>query len=41
MLELFNELAELVGEVVHGLSDASQSIERHDNGKAGHGDSGS
>lgn len=40
LLELFDELAELVGEAVHGPLEASQQIERHDDGEADAGDCG-
>lgn len=40
MLELFDELAELVGEAVHGPLEAGQQIERHDDGEADAGDCG-
>lgn len=40
LLELFDELAELVGEAVHGPLEAGQQIERHDDGEADAGDCG-
>lgn len=40
LLEFFDELAELVGEAVHGPLEASQQIERHDDGEADAGDCG-
>ena len=38
LLELFDELAELVGEAVHGALEAGQEIERDDDGEAYAGD---
>lgn len=38
VLELFDELAELFGEAVHGALEAGQQVERHDDGKADAGD---
>lgn len=38
LLELFDELAELVGEAVHGALEAGQQVERHDDGEADAGD---
>lgn len=32
VLELFDELAELFGEAVHGALEAGQQVERHDDG---------
>ena len=32
LLELFDELAELFGEAVHGALEAGQQVERHDDG---------
>ena len=40
MLELFDELAELVGEAVQGPLEAGQQVERHDDGEADAGDCG-
>lgn len=40
LLELFDELAELVGEAVHGPLEAGQQVERHDDGEADAGDCG-
>ena len=40
LLELFDELAELVGEAVHGALEAGQQVERHDDGEADAGDCG-
>lgn len=40
LLELFDELAELVGEAVHGTLEAGQQVERHDDGEADAGDCG-
>ena len=33
LLELFDELAELVGEAVHGPLETGQQVERHDDGE--------
>lgn len=38
VLELFDELAELFGEAVHGALEAGQQVERHDDGEADAGD---
>ena len=40
LLELFDELAELFGEAVHGALEAGQQVERHDDGEADAGDCG-
>lgn len=40
LLELFDELAELIGEAVHGPLEAGQQVERHDDGEADAGDCG-
>lgn len=40
VLELFDELAELFGEAVHGALEAGQQVERHDDGEADAGDCG-
>lgn len=38
LLELFDELAELFGEAVHGALEAGQQVKRHDDGEADAGD---
>lgn len=40
LLELFDELAELFDEAVHGALEAGQQVERHDDGEADAGDCG-
>ena len=40
VLELFDELAELFGEAVHGALEAGQQVKRHDDGEADAGDCG-
>lgn len=40
LLELFDELAELFGEAVHGALEAGQQVKRHDDGEADAGDCG-
>lgn len=37
-VELFDQLAELVGEAVHGALEAGQEVERDDDGEAYAGD---
>lgn len=37
-VELFDQLAELIGEAVHGALEAGQEVERDDNGEAYAGD---
>ena len=37
LLELFDELAELLGEAVHGSLETGEQVERHDDGEADSG----